>query len=79
MARKMIFKNYWTGEVIVKKAMPKTEGRSITYGFEHIGRKQFFVVRDYYTNQILHKFSRIPKLQCSLEFYPKEEYNEYDY
>lgn len=75
MARKMIFKNYYTGEIVAKKSMPKAEGHSISYGFEHVGGREFFVVRDYYTNQVLHKFGRTGKLQCSLEFYPKDEYD----
>lgn len=54
--------------------MPKSEGRSITYGCEYIGGFRYMVVRDYYTNEILHKFKQSgTKWDCSIEFYVTNE------
>lgn len=71
----MIFKNWNTGERVAEKSIPNAEGKSISYGFEYIGSKEYFVVRDYYTNDILHKFTRTKKMQCSLEFFPEDSYD----
>lgn len=73
----MLFKDYFTGETVAKKKMPRAEGRSITYGFEYVGGTQYFFVRDWHTNEVLHKFARTAKLQRSLEFYPVNVDDEY--
>ena len=66
----LVIKSYNTGEVLARKKMPKAEGRSITYGCEYIGGFQYMVVRDYHTNEILHKFKKSgTKWDTSIEFY----------
>ena len=70
----LVIQSYNTGEVLATKKMPKAEGRSITYGCEYIGRFRYMVVRDYYTNEILHKFKQSgTKWDCSIEFYVTNE------
>ena len=69
----MVIKSYNTGEVLATKKMPKAEGRSITYGVEYIGGFEYLIVRDYRTNEALHKFKKTgTKWDCSIEFYPTE-------
>lgn len=66
----LVIKSYNTGEVLAKKKMPKANGRSITFGCEYIGGFEYMVVRDYYTNEVLHKFKKSgTKWDCSIEFY----------
>ena len=70
----LVIKSYNTGEVLAKKKMPKAEGRSISYECEYIGGFRYMVVRDYYTNEILHKFKQSgTKWDCSIEFYVTNE------
>lgn len=73
----LVIKSYNTGEVLARKKMPKAEGRSITYGCEYIGGFQYMVVRDYHTNEILHKFKKSgTKRDCSIEFYVINEWED---
>lgn len=74
MPKKIIFKDYNTGEIVATRSIPKAEAYSVSFKFEYIGNNEYFVVRNYYTNEILHKFKRTPKMQRSLQFYCKNEY-----
>lgn len=70
----LVIKSYNTGEVLAKKKMPKAEGHSISYECEYIGGFRYMFVRDYYTNEILHKFKQSgTKWDCSIEFYVTNE------
>ena len=70
----LVIKSYNAGEVLAKKKMPRTEGRSIEFGCEYIGGFEYMIVRDYYSGEILHKFKKSgTKWDCSIEFYVKDE------
>lgn len=70
----LIIKSYNTGEVLAKKKLPKAEGHSVSFGVENIGWNEYLVVRDYYTNEVLHKFKKSgTKWDCSIEFYVTNE------
>lgn len=69
--------SYYTGELLAKKKLPKATGRSITYGVEYIGGFEYLVVRDYHTNEIIHKFRKSgTKWDCSIEFEAKYDEEE---
>lgn len=71
--KKLVIKSYNTGEILATKSIPRAEGKSISYGIEDIGGYSYLVVRDYYTNEILHKFKQTgTKWACSIEFYVKD-------
>lgn len=70
----LIIKSYNNGEILAKKKLPKAESRSISFGVEYIGFYEYMVVRDRYTDEILHKFKKSgTKWDCSIEFYVKDE------
>lgn len=69
----LIIKSYNTGEVLAKKKLPKAEGHSVSFGVEAKSWNGYLVVRDYYTNEVLHKFKKSgTKWDCSIEFYVKD-------
>lgn len=68
--KKIVIKSYNTGEVLAKKSMPKANCKSISHGVEYIGWNEYLVIRDYYTQEILHKFKKSgTKWDMSIEFY----------
>ena len=70
----LVIKSWNTGEILAKKKLPKAEGHSVSFGCEYIGGFEYMVVRDYYTNEALHKFKKSgTKWDCSIEFYVKDE------
>ena len=72
--KKIIIKSYNTGEVLAKKSIPKANYKSISYDVEYIGWNEYLVIRDYYTQEILHKFKKSgTKWDISIEFYVIDE------
>lgn len=70
----LVIKSYNTGEVLAKKKLPKAEGCSISFGVETMGFYEYMVVRNRYTDEVLHKFKKSgTKWDCSIEFYIKDE------
>lgn len=69
--------SYNTGKLLAKKALPKAQGRSVSYEVETMGGIDYLVVRDYRTGIILHKFRKTgTKWDCSIEYEVKYDYWE---
>lgn len=68
--KKIVIKSYNTGEVLAKKSMPKANDKSISYGVEYIGGTEYLIIRDYFAQEILHKFKKTgTKWDMSIEFH----------
>lgn len=72
--KKMFIWDYNTGKLLKKIPIPKADGKSISYEVEYIGMGRYLVVRDYHTNQILHKIN-VDKYG-SIEYEAKYDYEE---
>ena len=54
--KKMIITSWNTGETLKKVAL-KYPDRSVTYKVERLGARNYLVIRDYHTNDILQKIN----------------------
>lgn len=71
MKKYLLIKNYYGGELLAKKPIPRAQGRSVTFHSEYMDHTSFIVVRDYYTGEVLHRFRK--SWNCSIEFTVVEE------